>query len=367
MNHVQKYIFFRVLRSVLIIVGGLALLAILAQGLSRTDIIVENRQTALTYFYIVALGAPQIMALLTPMAIFVAGIWALNRLHRDSEIVVAQAAGMTQWQIASPVLRLAVMAAIVHLGVNMWVQPLAQRELRETITEVRGDLASSLIRPGQFTSPDENLTVFAREKQGNFLIGVQIAERPNQPDGRDYLAQRGQFIEVDGEPAIVMEQGEIHQLDANGALNILKFEQSTFDLSPFVREKGRVVLKASDRYLHELLRIDRTNYNESKDEEKFLAEAHARLTTPLISLAMALLAILAVLGGNFNRRGYGRRIAITSSAALGLIIVQLAVQSASVSDRSLNVVQWLLPIIVIIILSFLIFWQGRRLGRPSTT
>ena len=116
-----------------------------------------------------------------------------------------------------------------------------------------------------------------------------------------------------------------------------------------------------------MLRIDRTNYNESKDEEKFLAEAHARLTTPLISLAMALLAILAVLGGNFNRRGYGRRIAITSSAALGLIIVQLAVQSASVSDRSLNVVQWLLPIFAIIILSFLIFWQGRNLGKPSAT
>lgn len=355
MNEIQKYIFFRVLRAVLIIVGGLALLAILAQGLSRTDIIVENRQTAFTYFRIVALGAPQIMALLTPMAIFVAGIWSLNRLHRDSEIVVAQAAGMTQWQIASPVLRLAVLAAIAHLGVNLWVQPLAQRELRETITDVRGDLASSLIRPGQFTTPDDNLTVFAREKQGNYLIGVQIAERAGQPDARDYLAQRGQFIEVDGEPAIVMEEGEIHQLDANGALNILKFEQSTFDLSPFVRERGRVVLKASDRFLHELLRIDRTNYNEAKDEAKFLAEAHARLTTPLISLAMALLAALAVLGGNFSRRGYSRRIIAASSGALTLIVVQLAVQSAAVGNASLNIAQWAIPLTVIALLSGLMF------------
>ena len=93
MHQVQTYIFMRVLQSVLIIVGGLALLAILAQGLSRTDIIVENRQSALTYFYIVLLGAPQIMALLTPMAMFVAGVWSLNRLHRDSELVVAEAAG----------------------------------------------------------------------------------------------------------------------------------------------------------------------------------------------------------------------------------------------------------------------------------
>ena len=367
MNQVQKYIFYRVLRSVLIIVGGLALLALLAQGLSRTDIIVENRQTAFTYFKIVGLGAPQIMALLTPMAMFVAGIWALNRLHRDSEIVVAQAAGMSYWEVASPIIRLAVLAAIAHLSVNLWVQPAAQRALREMVSDARGDLASSLIRPGQFTSPDDNLTVFAREKQGNYLIGIQIAERPNQPDARDYLAHRGQFVEIEGEPAIVMETGEIHQLDANGSLSILKFEQSTFDLTPFVREKGTIVLKASDRYLHELFRIDAANYNESKDAAKFLAEAHARLTTPLISVAMALLAILAVLGGSFNRRGYSQRITFSSVGALGLIMVQLVVQSACVDNRALNIYQWIVPIVAISGLSFLIFHRGVRLKQRGAT
>ncbi|MDJ0920696.1 MAG: LptF/LptG family permease [Henriciella sp.] len=361
MNRIQRYIFFRVMRSVLIIVGGLALLAILAQGLSRTDIIVENRQSALTYFYIVALGAPQIMALLTPMAMFVAGIWALNRLHRDSEIVVAEAAGMTQWQIASPVIRLAVLGALVHLGVNLWVQPTAQRALRETVQAARADLASSLVRPGQFTTPDENLTVFVRSQDGTDLIGVQIAERPNQPDARDYLAQRGRFIDVDGEPSIVMFDGEIHQLDANGALNVLEFDQSTFDLSPFIKETGQVTLKASDRYLHELFRIDRSNYQEVQDEVKFLAEGHARLTTPIISIAMALLAILAVIGGSFNRRGYSRRIIIASAGALVLIIVQLSVQSAAASDVAMNAVQWIVPLSVIAALSVVLFKPRSKL------
>ena len=92
MTKVQSYLFYEVLRAVLIIVGGLALLALLAQGLSRTDLILENRQSALTYFYIVMLGSPQIIALLMPLALFVAGVWSLNRIHKDSEIVVAQAA-----------------------------------------------------------------------------------------------------------------------------------------------------------------------------------------------------------------------------------------------------------------------------------
>ncbi|MEM9226186.1 MAG: LptF/LptG family permease, partial [Pseudomonadota bacterium] len=210
MNQIQRYIFFRVLRSVVIIVGGLALLAILAQGLSQTELIIDNRQDAFTYFYVIGLAAPQIMALLTPMAMFVAGIWALNRLHRDSEIVVAEAAGMTRWEIASPVLRLAVLAALAHLAVNLWVQPTAQRAMRETVQAARADLATSLVRPGQFTKPDTDLTVFARSQQGGYLIGVQISERSGQPGGRDILARRGRFIEIDGIPSIVMEQGEIH-------------------------------------------------------------------------------------------------------------------------------------------------------------
>lgn len=367
MNRVQLYLFNRVLRSVLIIVGGLTLLAILAQGLSQTDIIVENRQGAFTFFKIVALGVPQIVALLLPMAMFVASIWALNRLHRDSEIVVAQAAGMTRWQVSSPIIRLAVLGAVVHLGVNLWIQPSAQREMRATISDARADLASSLVRPGQFTTPDANLTVFAREQQGQDLIGVQIAERIGQPDARDYLAERGRFIEVDGEPAIVMFNGQIHQLDQNGALSILNFEQSTFNLSPFVEENGKLFLKASDRYLHELFFIDRSSYNERRNEAEFLSEAHARLSSPLISVAMAMLAILAVVGGNFSRRGYSRRIVLASAGALVLVIIQLSVQSASGNDPMVNIAQWLVPILAIAILSYVLFQSGNRIkGAPRS-
>ncbi len=365
MNRVQRYLFFEVLRMVLIIVGGLTLLALLAQGLSRTDLIVESRQSALTYFYVVGLGTPQVIALLTPLAVFVASIWALNRIHRDSEIVVAQAAGMTRWQIASPVLRLACMLAVAHLAVNLWVQPSAQRELRSTISEARADLAAALIRPGQFTSASDKLTFFARDSEGGVLSGIMISDARNPDDPVDYLAQTGGVVEIEGRPAIVLRDGKRLSLDENSTLQVLDFKQYTFDLTPFMKEDSDLVLKASDRYLSELFNIDQSDYLEVQNTERYAAEGHARMTTPLLNIAMAMLAIIAVVGGDFSRRGYGRRIGIASAGALGLVIVQFGTQAASADDSSLNPVQWAVPILVIVGTAWVYFGSGKRLKKPS--
>jgi lipopolysaccharide export system permease protein len=368
MTKVQSYLFYEVLRAVAIIVGGLALLALLAQGLSRTDLILENRQSALTYFYIVMLGAPQIIALLTPLALFVAGVWSLNRIHKDSEIVVAQAAGMTRWQIASPIMRLAVLCAIAHLGVNLWVQPLAQRAMRETVAVARADLAAALIRPGQFTTNGDRLTFYAREQVSGELRGVLISDMTDPEFPTDILARSAALVQVDNRPTLLLRDAISMQLDENQQLSILEFAQYPFDLSEYMKEDSDLALKASDKFLHELFFVDRTNYFELKDADTLLAEANTRLTSPLLNIVMALIAVIAVLGGDFSRKGYSKRIGVASAAAVTVLIVQLVAQSAAADDPVMNVLQWVLPISITAGLSYIYFSRGRRLGkseRPS--
>lgn len=368
MSKVQTYLFYEVLRAVLIIVGGLAMLALLAQGLSRTDLILENRQSALTYFYIVMLGAPQVIALLTPLALFVAGVWSLNRIHKDSEIVVAQAAGMTPWQIASPIMRLAVLCTVAHLAVNLWVQPAAQRAMRETVSVARADLAAALIRPGQFTTNGERLTFYAREQINGELRGVLISDMTDPEFPTDILARSAALVEVEGRPTLLLRDAISQQLDDNQQLSILEFDQYMFDLTDFMKEDSDLVLKASDKYLYELFFVDRSNYFEAKEADNLLAEANARLTTPLLNMVMAMIAIFAVLGGDFSRKGYGKRIALAGAGAIVVLIVQLALQSSAADDPSLNILQWLLPIGVFAVLAYIYFHRGRKIGqvdRPS--
>lgn len=363
MTKVQTYLFYEVLRAVVIIIGGLSMLALLAQGLSRTDLILENRQSALTYFYIVMLGAPQVIALLSPLALFVASVWSLNRIHKDSEIVVAQAAGMTRWQIASPILRLAAFCLVAHLAVNLWVQPSAQRAMRETVATARADLAAALIRPGQFTTNGDRLTFYARELAGGELRGVLISDMTDPNNPTDILARSAALIDVDGTPTLLLRDATSQQLDENQQLSILEFDQYLFDLSEFMKEESDLVLKASDKYLHELFFVDRTNYFELKEADAFLAEAHSRLTSPLLNIVMALLAIFAVLGGDFSRKGYSKRIGLATAGAIGVLIVQLILQSAAAGNPALNALQWFAPISIIVLLSYIYFSRGRHLGR----
>jgi len=370
----QRYIFSNTGRALFAIVATLSILSLLAQGLTYIEIIRENRQSFTVYLKIILLGAPKVLALLTPLALFVASIWSLNRIHKDSEIIVVQATGMTHWQVASPLLRLAACLMVIHLGLNLWGQPAAQRELRETLIEARTDLATTLIKPGQFTTRDD-LTFYARESVGGELIGIVISDASQKNDVVDYLARSGRFTRTDGKLAFLMSDVQIHQKNNTNELSVLELDLYRYDLSPLLREDGDTILKASDRSLSKLIWLDPTSHHDATAADEFLAEAHNRLSSPLLNLAMVLLAIWAILGADYNKLGYGRRIIKASVFALLLLILHIVAHSEAESTPGLNILQWLFPLGVIFGLSLshfqrvnfraLILWPLKRF-KPST-
>lgn len=356
MSGFQRYLFRNVLRTLIAIVGGLALIALLTQGLSQIeDTIVQNQQSMLTFLWVSVLATPQIIALLVPIALFIATAAALNVAHRENEIVVAQASGMSNWQVASPVMRLASLAAIIHLGLNLWVQPAASRMLEETVASAATDLASSLVREGTFMTHSDGLTTFASEVDGPQITFLVASDSRNSGQEVTYIAKSAFLTEIEGKPALVLNEGQRQTMKANGALESLTFQQSPLELGGFVNDQKAVILEESDRFLPELFYPDMTNHYDNRNANMLLSEGHARLATPLLNFAMAMLAIYAVLGGDFSRRGYARRIAVASGAAVMLRLAAFVATSAGKDDPELNVIQYILPIAVIALISFFHF------------
>lgn len=348
MNTVSAYVFRQALGPLLAILGALAAIAILTQGLNQLDIIVTNRRAGFAFAWVTLLALPQLISLVMPIAVFIAVIYALNRMQSESEVAVLYGAGVSRQRIARPIVQLAVLAALAHLAVNVIVQPWAFEERRKTFYDLRTDIASSLIEEGSFTYPSEDLTLYARERgSGGELRDLLINDaRPEYPI--TYTARAGAIATVDGKPAIVMRDGQIQRQVEDGAVDVLDFDRYVLQLDGAVEEPEYFFLKASDRTLHQLLMPDLTSHYDLGNIERFQAEAHSRLSSPLLSIALAMIAIAGVLGGEFSRRGYGRRIVAASCIALLVRIASLAVQAAAADDARINIVQYALPIMIIL-------------------
>lgn len=95
------------------------------------------------------------------------------------------------------------------------------------------------------------------------------------------------------------------------------------------------------------------------------------MAAPLLNVAMAMLAIFAVLGGDFNRRGYAKRIAMASAGALLLRLLAFQTTASAADNADLNYLQYVLPMFVIGLVSFFYFvlpaLKRRRLRAPPSS
>jgi lipopolysaccharide export system permease protein len=348
MRLIDRYLLRQLLGPVVLATLALTAVALLSQSLAGLDLIVNQRQSAVVFLKVTLLYMPQLINLILPIAVFVAALVALNRLHTEQEIVVCFAGGMSRWRVISPAMRLACTIAFLALLLNLFVQPLSFRELRQELFQVRTDLAATLVREGEFTEPTPGLTVYAQsvDGQGNLrnLFIHQI-----KPDGgtTTYTAEQGRVGRAQGRPVLFMKNGSNQEFSGRGVLNYLTFQEYVFDLTPLARSDELIHYKPSDRYLHELFFPDLQQDWERKNRLELLAEGNARLASPLYNIAFMALALAAIIGGGFSRLGYGRRIVVIGAVAALVRIVGFLVQSACEDSAWLNIAQYAVPLLCI--------------------
>jgi len=365
MNTFSAYVFRQCMGPLVAILGALAAIAILTQGLNQLDLIITNREAGFAFAWVTFLAVPQLVSLILPLAVFFAVAYALNRMHTESELAVVYGAGVSRRRISRPIMQLAILAALGHLAINCLVQPAALKERRETLYAVRTDVASSLVREGSFTFPSKDLTIYARERgAGGAMSDLMIDDaRGRRPI--TYTAKSGRVAVDGGAPAMVMFEGQIQRMRDDGVVEVLDFDRHVVRLGDFFENDESFVLKESDRYLFELFFPDLTSHYEQRNVARYLAEGHARMAAPLLNIALAMIAMAGVLVGEFSRRGYMRRMIVAAAAALFVRLAAIGVQAAAIDDPGLNPLQYALPIGAGLIANFLIGQRGTRFKRAD--
>lgn len=363
MRLIDRYLLRQLLGPVLLATAALSAVAMLSQSLSALDLIVNQRQSALVFLRVTLLATPQLVNMVMPIALFVAALVVLNRLHTEQEIVVCFAGGMSRWRVISPAMRLAATVAFLALLLNLFIQPAAYRAMRAELFQVRADLASTLVREGEFTEPTPGLTVYAQTVAPNGdLKNLFIHQATGDGAATTYTAEEGRIANRMGRAVLIMHKGTTQEFSDRGVLNYLTFDEHTFDLAPLTSSSELIHYKPSDRYLHELFFPDLAQDWERRNRLSLLAEGHARLATPLYNIAFMALALSAIIGGGFSRLGYAKRIAWFGAAAALVRIVGFVVQAACEEEALLNVLQYATPLAATALALAGIFKPGLRRG-----
>ena len=299
----------------------------LTQSLRFVDLIINKGLSASYFAQLTLLVLPGVLTIILPIALFAAVLYVYNSLDGDSEIVVMRASGLSNLALARPALILALGVTVMGYFLSLYLMPTGQRAFKDMKTSLRTNLSYVLLQEGTFNTIGDSLTVYIRARQsGGEMLGILVHDSRDKQRPVTMIAEKGAMVRTQAGPRFVMVNGNRQEIDqAAGQLSLLQFDRYALDLGQFVQRDKNRWLEPRERYLHELF-WPGTSPDDLANAARMRAVGHDRLASPLYGMAFALIALAAVLTGEFNRRGRRLRIvaaigciALVRAAGLGLV------------------------------------------------
>ncbi len=331
------------LSQLMVLFGLFSLILVMIYWINRAvllfDQLIADGQSALVFLEFTALTLPNVIRLVLPVSAFVAAIYACNRLSTESELVVVQSTGFSNFRLARPVLVFGLIVALLVSLLGHFLVPLAASRMADRRSEIAENIAGRFLVEGRFLHPAPGITFYIREisPEGE-LKNIFFSDARNPQLTTTYTAQRALLLREEGGPRLLMFNGMAQTLEAGSRrLFVTRFGDFTFDIGALIGPQptaGRNVSElATGKLLFptpELLRETRAS------EAAFLAKAHERFSLPLFALMAPLLGFAALLLGGFSRFGVWRQIML----AVAIVILLKSLDNAAMGAIRQNARLW---------------------------
>ena len=347
MRSIDRYIFFHLIIAMAIAAVVLTFAVWLSQSLNLMEFIVDSAAPLSLFFRMVTLSLPKFLIVVLPVSMIVAVLFVYNHLTVESELAVLRAAGLSPLRLAWPALAMAGVITVVCYSFTTLLMPLADRQFTSLRTTITSEYSTAFLRDGQFNTVDENITIYFRQRErGGSLYGILIHDNRTPEQPVTVIADRGIVQAGETGPFITIFDGNRQERHTEtGKVDILYFDQYSLeiDLSRPIEEAGW--LRPRERFVGQLLNPDMDNPVDRAFAQRLVANGHERLSVPLMALGFVGIALGAILGGETNRRGLGRRLVVAVILAVGLQVAALAVANAARSTSALYPVMYAMPLL----------------------
>ena len=237
---------------------------------------------------------------------------------------------------------------------NLYAVPATLAAFREFQWEIRNKVAAFLLQEGVFTSISDKLVVYVRTRSTDGLLhGILVDDARDPAVHATILAESGQLMEGAHGPRVLLLNGSRQEIDRQtGRLNVLTFAENEIDLVDNAGPEGQRPPDMSEQGLADLL-VPRKAA--PRDATKWVAEGHKRLTGPLATISYALIALVSVLTGSFQRHGGFLRPLASVMTVVMLVALGLTIDGLAARDNALIPLMWIRAVLPAIVCVFILF------------
>ncbi|PTQ83449.1 lipopolysaccharide export system permease protein [Nitrosospira multiformis] len=221
------------------------------------------------------------LEVLMPIALYVAVIMGLGRLHRDQEIVVLRSAGVSEHRIIYAVLIVAVPVGLISGFLSIFARPWAYEESYLLNAQAEAELNTERFRAGRFYgSEKKGRVIYVKDSSGKQM--GEVFHYLNKHDSSEIILARKAYqpeLVFGQRPQIHLLDGSIYRLSHTGKGDtVVQFEKLVY-----FTDSGNVMdyrRKAAP-----------TAALMQSDLPRDTAELQWRLSRPLGTILLALIAV----------------------------------------------------------------------------
>lgn len=320
MKKLNIYIANQVFIGFLLVTFSLMSILWLTQSLRFIEMITNKGLPLSLFIKMTSCLMPRLFAILSPISLFVAVLFVYNRMLTDRELVVIKSAGISPWQTAKPAIFIGILATLFAVYVNNIITPYAEKKFRDYEWQIKNDVSHLMFREGEFTTLDNNLTVFITAHGDDGVVkGIMINDERNPKKKTTVSAESGVIIYTEKGPRIMLVNGTRQEIDTkNSQFSSLSFDQYSVDFGS-TQNKKRKHDSVRSKTLKELLFASQDKNLTPAEARRYIVEGNRRLISPFYNLLFSIIACTGLLVGNFNRRGQTK---IISASILAMIIIE---------------------------------------------
>ena len=149
-NKIYKYISLELVKSFILILFSLSLIAWTVRAVNFLDLIVDSGYSTSTYFIYSILNLTNIMTKFIPLSFLLALLLTIIRLERQNELLVLWTSGVAKFKITNLFFLLSLMIFLIYIIFSTIITPTALYKSRTLVKQSGVDTVSNLIKPNNF-------------------------------------------------------------------------------------------------------------------------------------------------------------------------------------------------------------------------